>query len=115
MKNLNEVETKVLEETLKSLNAEEQVLDANSEKPAVIHKEHKQLSFITNGNGYAQVGDEVYEVKRGSLLLFPENTVHSFLCIKGEMKLLHLHTPRIYGDEDWYMLEKISNKWRNYL
>ena len=115
MKNLDEIETRVLEETLRSLDAEEQIIDFNSEKPAVIHKEHKQLSFIIDGHGYAQVDEEVFEVKRGSLVVFPENTVHSFLCVEGKMKLLHLHTPRIYGDEDWYMLEKVSKKWSKYL
>ena len=115
MKKLDEIETKVLEETLRNLDAEEQILDINSEKPSVIHKEHKQLSFIIDGRGYAQVGDEVFEVERGCLVLFPENTKHSFLCVEGNMKLLHLHTPRIYGDEDWYMLEKISDKWSKFL
>lgn len=115
MQKLNEIETTVLEATLKNCGAEEQVLDANSNKPLVFHKEHKQLSFIIAGKGYAQVGDEVYEVERGSLVLFPENTKHSFLCTEGTMTLLHLHTPKIYGDEDWYMAEQISEKWRPFL
>jgi quercetin dioxygenase-like cupin family protein len=95
--------------------AEEQTLDAKSMKPLVYHKEHKQLSFIIDGNGYVQVGDDVYSVERGSLVLFEENTMHSFLCIKGTMTLLHLHTPKIYGDEDWYMVQEISEKWRTFL
>lgn len=115
MKKLNEIETQVLEDTLRSLGAEEQTLDKTSDKPLVFHKEHKQISFIIDGTGYAQVGEEIYEVERGSLVLFPENTKHSFLCTDGTMTLLHLHTPKIYGDEDWYMTEKISEKWRKFL
>lgn len=115
MKKLNELETQVLETTLRNLDAEEQILDINSNKPLVFHKEHKQLSFIISGKGYAQVEDEIYEVERGCLVLFNENTKHSFLCTKGTMTLLHLHTPKLYGDEDWYMAQEISEKWRKFL
>ena len=115
MQKLSEIETRVLEETLRQSDAEEQILDANSNKPLVYHKEHKQLSLIIAGRGYAQVGDEVYPVERGSVVMFEENTMHSFLCMEGKMTLLHIHTPKIYGDEDWYMAQEISEKWRPFL
>ena len=89
MKKLDEKETKVFETILRSLNSEEQVLDINSEKPLVFHKEHKQLSFVISGKGYAQMDDEVFEIERGCLLLLPENTKHSFLCVEGNLILLH--------------------------
>lgn len=115
MQKLNEIETRVLETVLRQSDAEEQTLDANSNKPLVYHKEHKQLSLIIAGSGYAQAGDEVHPVERGSLVMFEENTMHSFLCTEGTMTLLHIHTPKIYGDEDWYMEQEISEKWRPFL
>lgn len=109
---LNEEETIILENMLRKLDAEEQILTRKSEKPLVHHNEHEQLSLIIGGHGYAQKNDKVYDVERGSLLLLNKLDKHSFLAKENdELKLLHLHTNRIYGEEDRNIDEEISSKW----
>lgn len=112
MKKLNESETKVFESILNDLNAERQVLNIYSEKPLVFHKEHKQLSFVVNGKGFVQINNKVFNIERGSLILLPENTKHSFLSIEGNLILLHVHFPKISGDEDRFIIQEISEKWK---
>lgn len=112
MKKLNESETKVFESILNGLNAERQILDVYSEKPLVFHKEHKQLSFVVSGKGFVQINNKVFNIERGSLILLPENTKHSFLCIEGNLILLHVHFPKIFGDEDRFIFQEISEKWK---
>jgi quercetin dioxygenase-like cupin family protein len=115
MTKLNENETLVLENILKNLNAEEQTLDINSEKPLVYHKCHDQLSFVIDGNGFAQINEEVKEISRGSLILIKSNDRHSFMCKSGALTLLHVHTPKIIGEEDRYIEEDFSSKWKSIL
>lgn len=109
---LEEKEAIIFEKMLTELGAERQILNKDSEKPLVYHKEHKQLSFIISGKGYAQAGNEVYDIEKGSLILLDENTYHSFFCPNGEMELLHLHFPKIEGDEDRYIKENICENWK---
>lgn len=113
MKKLNEIETKIFETILNDMNAERQILDIHSEKPLVFHKKHKQLTFVIGGKGFAQVNDKVFSIESGSLILLPENTKHSFLCIEGSLILLHIHFPKITGDEDRFIVQEISEKWKN--
>lgn len=108
---LKNEEIVIFENMLRNLGAEEQELDINSEKPLVYHKEHKQLSFIINGSGYIQTNKIVEKVERGNLILMNENTDHSFLCVNRKMTLLHLHFPKIVGDEDRYIKEEICSNW----
>ncbi len=112
MINLSEEETIILENMLRKLNAEEQELTNKSEKPLVHHEDHEQLSLIIDGSGYAQKNDTVYNVKRGCLILLNKFDKHSFMAKdNNKLKILHLHTDKIYGEEDRNIDEVVSSKW----
>ena len=59
------------------------------------HPDFEEYTYIVNGQGQAIVGNEVYELEKGDLLITPRGIPHKFL---GDLDMLFFHCKcNVYG------------------
>ena len=68
------------------------------------HKISEELYYVTDGFGRVRVEEEEFDVKKGSLLYIPTNTVHALenLSNSKELKILCVSSPA-YTKEDFIL------------
>jgi quercetin dioxygenase-like cupin family protein len=70
-----------------------------------VHKEHGETVYVIEGSGVFIMGDRVYMLKPGSLIMIPRGVVHSFEA-KQPTAVLSIFDPpfdpadRIFTDEE---------------
>ena len=63
-------------------------------KPAHAHDNGEETVYFTAGTGKVKVGDEVFDVKAGSLVLFPQGVPHMVWNTgKDQLKLICFYAP----------------------
>lgn len=69
--------------------------DKNWEWQKHSHPAFEEYTYIINGQGRAVVGDEVYELEDGDLLITPRGVPHKFL---GDLDMIFFHCKyNVYG------------------
>tara|TARA_Y100000589_G_C26657893_1_gene428715 strand:+ start:72 stop:470 length:399 start_codon:yes stop_codon:yes gene_type:complete len=64
------------------------------------HIEHIENVYITEGNGDFQLGDTIYNVKSGDLIVIPKNTWHGVIVNSQKpMKVISIQSPEFYGKD----------------
>ncbi|MFH1638569.1 MAG: cupin domain-containing protein [Candidatus Woesearchaeota archaeon] len=68
------------------------VLPKNRIATSHYHKITEEIYYVISGKGKAKVGDKAYDVKKGSVVHLPTNTLHS-LESEEELKILCISSP----------------------
>ena len=64
------------------------------------HIEHIENVYITEGNGDFQLGDTIYNVKTGDLIVIPKNTWHGVIVNSQKpMKVISIQSPEFHGKD----------------
>ena len=64
------------------------------------HIEHIENVYIAEGNGDFQLGDTIYNVKSGDLIVIPKNTWHGVIVNSQKpMKVISIQSPEFYGKD----------------
>jgi len=64
------------------------------------HIKHIENVYITEGNGDFQLGDTIYNVKSGDLIVIPKNTWHGVIVNSQKpMKVISIQSPEFYGKD----------------
>ncbi len=62
------------------------------------HMQHVENVYIIEGSGEFQLGDSVYKVKIGDLIIIPKNTWHGLkVNSKEPMKVISIQSPEFKG------------------
>jgi mannose-6-phosphate isomerase-like protein (cupin superfamily) len=105
------VPASLLEATLGMLTAsralEDQLLERDSPKPLVVHRQTSQITYVAGGRGFAFLEDRVFSIHPGDLLLFEANVPHSFAAWPHNLRLLHWHWPPASVDSDRELLMEL--------
>ena len=67
-------------------------VDSNSEIPIHSHSEAEEIIFVYGGQGKAYVGDEVADLKPGTVIYLPPNVEHRFVNTGDEPPLDNMDT-----------------------
>jgi quercetin dioxygenase-like cupin family protein len=84
---------------------ERTILTRESEKPIVMHKEHKQLTVVAQGIGIVVLNGESNILTRSNMVIFEENTEHAFIAQSEKFDLYHCHFTNKYHLADRYILK----------
>ncbi len=69
-------------------------------KPAHAHDNGEETIYVVSGEGKAKVGDGVYDLKQGSVLLFPQGIPHMVWNTgSGTLKLACFYAPQLSAIE----------------
>ena len=64
------------------------------------HIEHIENVYIAEGNGDFQLGDTIYNVKTGDLIVIPKNTWHGVIVNSQKpMKVISIQSPEFHGKD----------------
>ena len=64
------------------------------------HIEHIENVYITEGNGDFQLGDTIYKVNSGDLIVIPKNTWHGVIVNSQKpMKVISIQSPEFHGKD----------------
>ena len=64
------------------------------------HIEHIENVYIAEGNGDFQLGDTIYNVKSGDLIVIPKNTWHGVIVNSQKpMKVISIQSPEFHGKD----------------
>ena len=64
------------------------------------HIEHIENVYITEGNGDFQLGDTIYKVNSGDLIVIPKNTWHGVIVnYQKPMKVISIQSPEFHGKD----------------
>ncbi|MGH8902250.1 MAG: AraC family ligand binding domain-containing protein [Egibacteraceae bacterium] len=94
-----------LERMFDDLGEPPQVLTAASDRPIVVHRSVGQMTLITQGSGYALLGDQEFEVGRGDLLILAPGCEHAFHSPDKALILRHWHWPQAALADDRHMVK----------
>jgi quercetin dioxygenase-like cupin family protein len=101
---LKEGDTQSSVELLRGQGVSAHLLQVRSHVRPHYHKDHGETVYILEGNGIFIMGDRVYPVKAGALIMVPRGAIHSFEA-KETTKVLSIFDPpfdpedRIFVDE----------------
>jgi mannose-6-phosphate isomerase-like protein (cupin superfamily) len=73
-----EGESFTTQELLRGGGVSSHLVQVRSRLRPQIHREHEEMAYLLSGRGVFVIGDRVYPVKAGALMLIPRGVVHSF-------------------------------------
>ena len=71
-------------------------------KKVKLHKHvfHTENVFVEEGSGEFQLGDSIYQVKEGDVIVIPQNTWHGVIVNSKEaMKVISVQSPQFLGED----------------
>ena len=61
--------------------------------PYVYHTKMLQISILISGKGYVILNNKKIRIGKGSIIIFDNNTIHSFKSLSKYMEFIHIHIP----------------------
>ena len=98
----NDVEFENISVKQLSTNKEATTFAIWIKKKVKLHKHvfHTENVFIEEGSGEFQIGDSVYLVKEGDVIVIPQNTWHGVIVNSQEaMKVISVQSPQFLGED----------------
>ena len=72
------------------------------------HKITEELYYILEGNGYVEIGEECFEIKKGDAIFVPPKVFHKLINKSNvPLKVLVIDSPP-YSPDDTFIIEKNS-------
>ena len=67
------------------------------------HENHIENVYVTKGKGDFLLGDSIYKIKKGDLIVVPKNTWHGVkVNSKKTMKVISIQSPEFIGNDRVY-------------
>jgi mannose-6-phosphate isomerase-like protein (cupin superfamily) len=75
------------------------LIPANTSLPPHLHQHCTSHLLITSGQGYAQIGEQHLNVKKGDIIYIPPGVPHSFSTASESMEFIAIQSPPILDDK----------------
>ncbi|MBR9859155.1 cupin domain-containing protein [bacterium] len=70
------------------------------------HANHTEQVYIVDGSATMTLGDSIFEIQKGDLILIPMGTKHSVVTTsKIPLKVISIQAPKFDGDRIWVKQE----------
>ena len=78
------------------------IIWVKNEVPSHYHATHTEVVNVVSGSGNMTLGDRVFQIHPGDLIVIPMGETHAVVTTSEEpLKVVSIQTPRFDGDRVW--------------